>query len=438
MSIRRYSLRNSLSLIAALAIVTSAAAMPARAQSKTDDKKDATKPAPQKINKTGVNPRPSKRSGLQIPEPTVVLKPGEMPAIRFDQPNFDFGRIRAGKDVLHDYWFTNTGTGPLEILRVKPSCGCTTAGPHTRIVQPGETGKIPIKLSTKKGGSTVSKTVTVNTNIPGKDGTIRLTIQGSVWKPVEITPANAAFGRLSPSKATPDMQRKMTLINNVEGEMTLTNIRSDNPRFKAEVKPLQAGKKYELIVSLVPPLLEGNNRGTIKIDTGLKDYPTVDVSAFAFLTAPVDITPSTLTLVPDRTSSMKRQMYVRSNDGSTFEIKNLRCTTEKLKVSTTQMSGSSGTFQIVVDIPADYTPAPGEKIEFDTTHPAMPSMSIPVRSRASGRNRVKAGNPITQAATKSPAVIRQSPPAPQAVKPEPKQENDGEKPKKPQEMKPVG
>ncbi len=55
-----------------------------------------------------------------IPEPTVVLKPGEVPAIKFDTPTYDFGRVRAGPDVVHDFWFTNTGTGPLEILKVRP------------------------------------------------------------------------------------------------------------------------------------------------------------------------------------------------------------------------------------------------------------------------------------------------------------------------------
>ncbi len=55
-----------------------------------------------------------------LPRPTIVLKPGEVPAIQFDTPTYNFGRIRAGTDIRHDFWFTNTGTGPLEILAVKP------------------------------------------------------------------------------------------------------------------------------------------------------------------------------------------------------------------------------------------------------------------------------------------------------------------------------
>jgi len=61
-----------------------------------------------------------KSRGRGIPKPTVVLKPGEVPAIKFDLPTYDFGRVRAGEEVIHDFWFTNTGTGPLEILRVRP------------------------------------------------------------------------------------------------------------------------------------------------------------------------------------------------------------------------------------------------------------------------------------------------------------------------------
>jgi hypothetical protein len=63
----------------------------------------------------------AQHAGQAPPKPTVVLKPGEKPGIKFDMLVYDFGKIRAGSDVVHEYWFTNTGNGPLEILQVKPS-----------------------------------------------------------------------------------------------------------------------------------------------------------------------------------------------------------------------------------------------------------------------------------------------------------------------------
>lgn len=74
-----------------------------------------------------VSPKGKQQRGLRpkargaAPKPTVVLKPGEVPSIKFDTPTYRFGRVRAGDPIKHDFWFTNTGNGPLEILRVKPS-----------------------------------------------------------------------------------------------------------------------------------------------------------------------------------------------------------------------------------------------------------------------------------------------------------------------------
>ena len=352
-----------------------------------DEKKPAEKMTEEKKPEAvgplqpGVRPQPAQRTGLQIPEPTVKLKPGEVPAIKFDTPEYDFGRVQAGGDVIHDFFFTNTGTGPLEILRVKPSCGCTTAGEHTRIVQPGETGKIPIKLSTKSGGN-MNKTITVNTNVPGKDATVRLVIKGSAWKPVEVTPQSAAFGRITADKSNAQQERKLTIVSNVDATLNPSLVGSDSALFKAELKTLEEGKKYELVVGLVPPLSAGNNTGRITIKTGIPEPATLEIPAYAFVTAPVDVTPSQLTIMPGRTGELKRQFYVRANDGTAFDIKDLKSTSDKLALEITDVRGNRETYRLSVDIPADYTPpATGDTITFNLTHPDVPSLSIPVVSR---------------------------------------------------------
>lgn len=64
-------------------------------------------------------PTPKPTGISAVPEPTVELKAGEVPIIKFDSPVFDFGRIRAGTPVKHDFVFTNAGNGTLEILKAK-------------------------------------------------------------------------------------------------------------------------------------------------------------------------------------------------------------------------------------------------------------------------------------------------------------------------------
>ncbi|MFM7813737.1 MAG: DUF1573 domain-containing protein, partial [Flavobacteriales bacterium] len=45
--------------------------------------------------------------------------------ISFDQPVHDFGTIKHGEKVSHNFKITNTGSNPLTITNAKGSCGCT-------------------------------------------------------------------------------------------------------------------------------------------------------------------------------------------------------------------------------------------------------------------------------------------------------------------------
>jgi hypothetical protein len=76
---------------------------------------DPTRMTAAEVGRGAVPPQPPAQQS------TVQLKPGEAPAISFDTPEYNFGRIPAGGDISHDFWFTNTGTGPLEIISAKPS-----------------------------------------------------------------------------------------------------------------------------------------------------------------------------------------------------------------------------------------------------------------------------------------------------------------------------
>jgi hypothetical protein len=84
----------------------------------------------------------------------------------------------------------------------------------------------------------------------------------------------------------------------------------------------------------------------------------------------------------------------------------------------TDVRGNKQTYRLSVDIPADYAPpASGDRITFNTTHPAIPSMEIPILSR---------GNETAVKRTS----INQRLPVKKAASPE--------EAKKPEAMKPVG
>src|SRR5262245_56672717 len=77
-----------------------------------------------------------------------LVDSGPSPKVEFATPLFEFGRVESGQLIQHDYIFTNIGNALLEITAVRPSCGCTTAGEWDKQVEPGKTGKIPVRFNT--------------------------------------------------------------------------------------------------------------------------------------------------------------------------------------------------------------------------------------------------------------------------------------------------
>lgn len=102
----------------------------------------------------------------------------EGPAISFEKDTHDFGKLEEGNVPKYQFKFTNTGTQPLVITNVRPSCGCTTPNWSKEPVMPGQSGYIEAAYNSKGRPGSFTKSITVSTNIP--DQTYVLFIKGEV------------------------------------------------------------------------------------------------------------------------------------------------------------------------------------------------------------------------------------------------------------------
>lgn len=84
--------------------------------------------------------------------------------IVFEQTVFDFGSIAKGSNVTHNYWFTNTGTDTLIILKIKPTCGCTSTRLSDIRIAPGERSSIDIVFYSGKYNGKITKSIKLETN----------------------------------------------------------------------------------------------------------------------------------------------------------------------------------------------------------------------------------------------------------------------------------
>lgn len=114
----------------------------------------------------------------QAPAKTPVKS--AMAAFTWDASAHDFGKIKQGTPVTHEFKFTNTGKAPLIITNVQASCGCTTPSWTKEEVMPGGTGYIKATYNAAAVGQ-FNKTITVTANI--ETGFVQLTIKGEVQNP---------------------------------------------------------------------------------------------------------------------------------------------------------------------------------------------------------------------------------------------------------------
>ena len=89
---------------------------------------------------------------------------GPKTSMSFEESTYDFGQVKSGEKVTHNYSFTNTGDEPLLLSNVKASCGCTAPNWPRTPIAPGETGEIEVVFSARgKGKQKKNVTITANT-----------------------------------------------------------------------------------------------------------------------------------------------------------------------------------------------------------------------------------------------------------------------------------
>lgn len=99
--------------------------------------------------------------------------------MKFKAESHNFGKTEQGKPITHEFVFTNKGTGPLTILKVESSCGCTTPEFTKTPVAPGKTGIIRATFDAIAGGI-FNKPLTVISD--GESPSITIYLRGEVVK----------------------------------------------------------------------------------------------------------------------------------------------------------------------------------------------------------------------------------------------------------------
>ena len=212
---------------------------------------------------------------------TAEETPTTNASLEISEYHWDFGDVPKGVKVHHNFVLKNTGTDPLDIPKVRSSCGCSTAPLLKNRLEPGETTDLVLTFTTGNYRGKLQKTLTVLSSDPNNQQ-VKLTFAATVNDPdvkVEWKPRKVNFVQLYKGE-----KRKKTveLTNNTDSPLKLTLIEppmADFLKLKLKKKTFEPGGSVEVEVELTKkaPLGVFKKSFTIEVTGGETHRLTIPI-----------------------------------------------------------------------------------------------------------------------------------------------------------------
>jgi len=303
------------------------------------------------------------------------------------EPAFDFGRVRQGQKIVHEFRIRNAGDAPLEFTGARMSLREMTCRIPPRVA-PGEEASIAVEWETAHLQGKVRGRATLLTNDPASPE-IALVLEGEIHGALDVDPLPAIF--LSVYRGE-DVRRELTLTSNEPRPVELRLESAPGAHFRASLETVEKGKKWRATVRAEPGTAPGRYEETLRLASDDPAIGRVRIPVHLFVKADLYANPEAFDFgaVPlDRVrkdpallSLLRQGIFVKKRRG-TFRLRGVRSDVAALDLKTTPSSGESGSFEIFAGLRADAL-RPGSldgTVTIETDDPEFPVLKIPVRGR---------------------------------------------------------
>ena len=194
---------------------------------------------------------------------------------------YDWGEITPEQNPLKaTVKIKNVGTEILEISKVKPTCGCTTAPLGKDKLVPGESTELDITLRVQQTSGNLHKTIKIYSNDESNKGTYTYHLRATVKRPILVLPKNyIVFDDMTVGfKSTSSVKLKNTSdapIKLYDFKTTPDNL-TINLSKEITLKPNQ---EIDLIATFVPSKA-GNLNARIQMKTNSKEIPAINIQGY--------------------------------------------------------------------------------------------------------------------------------------------------------------
>ena len=174
-------------------------------------------------------------------------------------------------------------------------------------------------LKTKSRKGDFSKAITMQTNDPQKK-TVKLICKARALVAFTITPPMANFGRIARNA---EEQSKTLVITRGDGDPIKPELEPlKDQQFSAEIKEIEPGEKYELVVTAKPPWGNDRLQGQLTLKTGLPQSPDETIRLHGTIDPRLKVVPRGYTIPSAITadSEFKVQLHWTGEPGNVVDV----------------------------------------------------------------------------------------------------------------------
>jgi len=310
--------------------------------------------------------------------PSWLNAQGPVPKIHVDEMLHDFGRVRSGAVIQHEFTLTNRGNADLLIHGVLPSCGCTTVTDFPSKVAPGGTAKLSLSFNSTSLMGEQIRTLMVKNNDPERPDLI-LQLKGNYWMPIEIYPLTALM--FLPPQTDQKLSTTIRVVNRLEKPLKLQAPVSSVPQLTARLVEHTPGKEFHIVVDTVPPFAHKDIQATIKVATDSPETPSIDIKVVVIAQPELTVSPQQMLLPVDLPAHPKPYVInIRNSSQDNIKLEKPTCDAPGSRVEIRETTPGKD-FELVVHFSQEMTKDPEKtfSIMVNTSLPTQPQILIPVQ-----------------------------------------------------------
>lgn len=227
----------------------------------------------------------------------------------FPERSIDFGSVPRGAVLTHAFTLANQTDGPVQIVGVRASCGCTSGRITSQMIPPGGQGVVEAVMDTTQfTGRKATKLYVKVQDRRGRRAEVTLDVAATIQSHVVVRPGVVDFGAIA--SGTPQ-QKDVRIAHAGSRNWQIQRVVTNHPSVQAELVPTRRDAEqvgYRLQVQVKPDAPAGWFRDQIRLVTNDPRTPVVPVQVSGYVQPGVTVSPSPLPLrpTPDRSRQVGR------------------------------------------------------------------------------------------------------------------------------------